>query len=44
VRDVQVLDRFSFLSVPTDEAERVIEALSGRALRGRPLSLRRVDA
>jgi ATP-dependent RNA helicase DeaD len=44
VRDVLVLDRFSFLSVPTDEAERVIEALGGRALGGRPLSLRRVDA
>ena len=30
VRDVMVLDRFSFLSVPEGEAERVIEALDGR--------------
>ena len=29
VRDVMVLDRFSFLSVPEGEAERVIEALDG---------------
>jgi len=42
VRDVLVLDRFSFLSVPETEAERVIEALSGRELRGRELSLERV--
>jgi len=43
VRDVLVLDRFSFLSVPADEAGRVIEALDGRRLRGRALSLRRVE-
>jgi ATP-dependent RNA helicase DeaD len=42
VRDVMVLDRFSFLSVPAGEAERVIEALDGRDLRGRSLSLERV--
>ena len=30
VRDVLVLDRFSFLSVPAAEADRVIEALDGR--------------
>ena len=30
VRDVLVLDRFSFLSVPAAEAERVIEALRGQ--------------
>ncbi len=29
VRDVSVLERFSFLSVPSAEADRVIEALSG---------------
>ena len=29
VRDVMVLERFSFLSVPAAEAERVIEALDG---------------
>src|SRR5271163_1050391 len=32
VRDVLVLERFSFLSVPEAEAERVIEALDGRAI------------
>src|ERR1700676_4844541 len=32
VRDVLVLDRFSFLSVPESEAERVIEALNGRSI------------
>jgi ATP-dependent RNA helicase DeaD len=44
VRDVLVLDRFSFLSVPEGEAERVIDALDGNDLRGRPLSLQRVRA
>jgi ATP-dependent RNA helicase DeaD len=42
VRDVLVLDRFSFLSVPESEAERVIGALDGHELRGRALSLERV--
>jgi ATP-dependent RNA helicase DeaD len=42
VRDVMVLDRFSFLSVPEGEAERVIEALDGNEMRGRELSLQRV--
>ncbi len=42
VRDVLVLDRFSFLSVPGEEAERVIEALDGQDVRGRTLSLQRV--
>jgi ATP-dependent RNA helicase DeaD len=42
VRDVLVLDRFSFLSVPESEAERVIEALNGRPVGGQPLSLERV--
>src|ERR1700689_320045 len=32
VRDVLVLDRFSFLSVPATEADRVIEALNGRPI------------
>jgi ATP-dependent RNA helicase DeaD len=44
VRDVLVLDRFSFLSVPADDAERVIERLNGRELAGRTLSLERVEA
>jgi ATP-dependent RNA helicase DeaD len=42
VRDVLVLDRYSFLSVPGEEAERVIEALDGQDVRGRALSLQRV--
>ena len=45
VRDVLVLDRFSFLSVPAAEADRVIEALDGNSIgsrRSEPLSLERV--
>jgi ATP-dependent RNA helicase DeaD len=42
VRDVSVLERFSFLSVPSSEADRVIEALDGHELRGKPLRLERV--
>jgi ATP-dependent RNA helicase DeaD len=42
VRDVLVLDRFSFLSVPAAEADRVIEALRQRRLRGAPVRLERV--
>jgi ATP-dependent RNA helicase DeaD len=44
VRDVLVLDRFSFLSVPATEADRVIDALDGHDLRGRTLSLQRVGS
>jgi ATP-dependent RNA helicase DeaD len=44
VRDVLVLDRFSFLSVPAGEAERVIEALDGHDVRGQSFSLQRVGA
>jgi ATP-dependent RNA helicase DeaD len=40
VRDVLVLERFSFLSVPAEEAQHVIDALDGRKLGGRALSLR----
>jgi ATP-dependent RNA helicase DeaD len=46
VRDVLVLDRFSFLSVPAAEADRVIEAINGRSIgAGSPgtLSLERVE-
>ncbi len=43
VRDVLVLDRFSFVSVPAAEADAVIEALSGRSLRGASLDLQRVQ-
>ncbi|HUB74179.1 MAG TPA: DEAD/DEAH box helicase [Solirubrobacteraceae bacterium] len=42
VRDVTVLERFSFLSVPADEAERVINSLDGGELHGHELSLQRV--
>jgi ATP-dependent RNA helicase DeaD len=42
VRDVLVLDRFSFLSVPEAEAERVIEAIDGKLLGGHSMSLERV--
>src|SRR5207248_8954700 len=41
VRDVLVLDRFSFLSVPAADAQRVIEALDGRPLGGQALTLER---
>jgi ATP-dependent RNA helicase DeaD len=43
VRDVLVLDRFSFVSVPEGEAQRVIEALDGRELGGHAVSLQRVE-
>src|SRR5271154_1859611 len=46
VRDVLVLDRFSFLSVPATEADRVIEALNGRPIgthSSQALSLERVN-
>ena len=42
VRDVLVLDRFSFLSVPAAEADRVVEALRERRVRGHPVRLERV--
>jgi ATP-dependent RNA helicase DeaD len=42
VRDVLVLERYSFLSVPTSEAERVIASVAGRRVHGRELSLQRV--
>ncbi len=44
VREVKVLERFSFLSVPEGEAERVIEALDGHEVKGRELSLQRVGS
>jgi ATP-dependent RNA helicase DeaD len=44
VRDVLVLDRFSFMSVPAGEADRVVDSLDGREVRGRTLSLQRVEA
>jgi ATP-dependent RNA helicase DeaD len=44
VRDVLVLDRFSFLSVPAGEADHVIDALDGHEVRGRAMSLQRVGS
>jgi ATP-dependent RNA helicase DeaD len=42
VRDVMVLERFSFLSVPAADSERVLRALEGHPIKGRELSLERV--
>src|SRR5438270_6225036 len=42
VRDVRVLDRFSFLSVPAVDADRVIDALDGTQVSGAPVALQRV--
>jgi ATP-dependent RNA helicase DeaD len=42
VRDVLVLDRYSFLSVPANDADRVIDALRGRRLHGVEVELDRV--
>lgn len=39
VRNVRVLERFSFAEVPAAEAERVLERASGAEVRGRPLRL-----
>jgi ATP-dependent RNA helicase DeaD len=47
VRDVLVLDRFSFLSVPASESERVIAKLDGQPIGSDPpqeLSLERVES
>jgi ATP-dependent RNA helicase DeaD len=37
VRDVRVLEHFSFLSVPSSEAERVVAAVDGTDVRGTPV-------
>jgi ATP-dependent RNA helicase DeaD len=39
VRDVRVLERFSFLTVPRSEAERIVEAVDGTAVNGTTLRL-----
>ena len=41
VRDVKVLERFSLLSVPEGEADRVMQAVSGAELAGRAIRLQR---
>ena len=42
--DVVVLERFSFMSVPADEAERVVTSLEGMAVRGHALELAAIPA
>jgi ATP-dependent RNA helicase DeaD len=39
VRNVRVLDRFAFVEVPSDDADRVIRGVSGREVRGQRLRL-----
>ena len=41
VRDVRVLERFSLLSVPSDDAERVVETVSGTEVAGQTVQLQR---
>jgi ATP-dependent RNA helicase DeaD len=41
VRDVKLLERFAFLSVPEGEAARIVEAVNGTPLRGGELRLER---
>ena len=42
VRDVQLLERFAFLAVPAQDADRVVDALEGQSVHGRKVSLQRV--
>jgi ATP-dependent RNA helicase DeaD len=44
VRDVKVLQRFAFFSVPADEAERVLEAVDGVQVNGVALRVAPVPA
>ena len=39
VRDVVVLERFAFLSVPATDVERVVSAVDGARVKGEPLRL-----
>jgi hypothetical protein len=39
VRNVKVLERFSFVEVPADRAEHVAEAVSGKQARGAELQV-----
>jgi ATP-dependent RNA helicase DeaD len=43
VRDVSVLERFTFVSVPAEEADRVVAALEGKVVRGHALRAERVN-
>jgi ATP-dependent RNA helicase DeaD len=44
VSDVRLLERFSLLSVPAAEAERVVASVSGEQVRGHPLRIERLQA
>ena len=44
MKDVKVLGRFSLLSVPQSEAERVIEQVSGEQVNGASLKLEQVKS
>jgi ATP-dependent RNA helicase DeaD len=39
IRNVKVLDRFSFLEVPADEVDRVLDAVDGAEIRGHALRM-----
>ena len=39
VRDVRVLERFSLVSVPRSEAERIVAAVDGTAVNGATVSI-----
>jgi ATP-dependent RNA helicase DeaD len=39
VRNIRVLERFAFVEVPEDEADRVVERVTGTEVRGQPLRL-----
>jgi len=39
VRDVRVLERFSFFTVPRSEAERIVEAVNGTPVNGATMRL-----
>jgi len=44
VRDVRVLERFSLLSVPADDAQRIVAAVDGAQVRGVALRVERAGA
>ncbi|MBJ7343598.1 MAG: DbpA RNA binding domain-containing protein, partial [Solirubrobacteraceae bacterium] len=44
VRDVKIFERFSFLSVPEGDSQRIIEAVSGADVKGTKISLEPVGS
>ena len=44
VRNVRVLERFSLVEVPEQQAQRVVELVSGTEIRGQPLRLERANS